>query len=138
MGRLLGIDYGEKRIGISVSDPSCIIASPLDTLLYISEDDLVLQLKKMIISEKIEGVVVGLPIGMKGQETEQSRLVQQFVGLLRRHLNLPIHTTDERLTSVVAENVLKEQKIQPSRNRAMVDSTAAALILQSFLDKIKR
>ena len=138
MGRLLGIDYGEKRIGVSVSDPTGTIASPFDTLLYSSGDDLLVELQKLIISEKIEGVVVGLPIGMKGQETEQTKLVQRFVELLRRHLDLPIHTADERLTSVAAENILKEQKIQPSRNKAMVDSTAAALILQTFLDRKKR
>ena len=138
MGRLLGIDYGEKRIGVSVSDPTGTIASPFNTLLYNSGEDLLVQLQEVVISEKIEGVVVGLPIGMKGQETTQTTLVQQFVELLRRHLDLPIHTADERLTSVAAENVLKEQKIQPSRNKAMIDSTAAALILQSFLDRTKR
>ena len=138
MGRLLGIDYGEKRIGVSVSDPTGTIAFPFDTLLCSSGDDLLVQLQELIICEKIEGVVVGLPIGMNGQETEQTKLVQQFVNLLRKHLDLPIHTADERLTSVAAENVLKEQKIQPSRNKAMVDSTAAALILQTFLDRTKR
>ena len=138
MGRLLGIDYGEKRIGISVSDPTRAIAFPFDTLLYSSGDDLLVQLQELIISEKIEGVIVGLPIGMNGRETQQTKQVQQFVELLRRHLDLPIHTADERLTSVAAENVLKEQKIQPSRNKAMVDSTAAALILQTFLDRTKR
>ncbi|MBH31897.1 MAG: Holliday junction resolvase RuvX [Candidatus Marinimicrobia bacterium] len=137
MGRFLGIDYGEKRIGVSVSDPTGTIASPFRTLLCSSGDDALLRLQELINSEKIEGVVVGLPIGMKGQDTEQTKLVQLFVERLRRHLDLPIHTADERLTSVAAKNVLKEQKIQPSRNKAMVDSTAAALILQSFLDKTK-
>ena len=138
MGRLLGIDYGEKRIGVSVSDPPGTIASPFDTILYTSDDDLFVQFQELIISEKIEGVVVGLPIGMNGQETEQTKLVHKFIELLQRHLDLPIHTADERLTSVAAENVLKEQKIQPSRNKAMVDSTAAALILHTFLDRTKR
>lgn len=134
MGRLLGIDYGEKRIGVSVSDPTGTIASPFDTLLYNSVDDLLKQLKELIVAENIEGVVVGLPIGMKGQETQQTKLVRRFVELLQEKLDVPVHTADERLTSVAAENVLREQSIQPSRNKAMVDSTAAALILQGYLD----
>ena len=138
MGRLLGIDYGEKRVGVSVSDPTGTIASPFDTLLYSSADDLLKQLKELIVAENIEGAVVGLPIGMKGQETQQTKLVRKFVSLLQEELDIPVHTADERLTSVAAENILKEQKIQPSRNKAMVDSTAAALILQTFLDRKKR
>ncbi|MEE2876405.1 MAG: Holliday junction resolvase RuvX [Candidatus Neomarinimicrobiota bacterium] len=138
MGRLLGIDYGEKRVGISISDPTGSIASPFYTLLYTSVVDLLEQLQNLIVSENIEGIVIGLPIGMKGQETRQTKLVQQFVELLQAQLDIPIDTADERLTSVVAENLLKEQGIRPSRNKAMVDSTAAAVILQGYLDRAKQ
>lgn len=134
MGRLLGIDYGEKRVGVAISDPTGTIASALDTILFKSKEDLFQQLKKRIALEDIAGVVVGMPFGMKGQVTAQTKTVQKFISELRSQLSVSVNSADERLSSVEAGRVLREQGYQPSRNKAMVDSTAAAIILQSYLD----
>ncbi|HHZ80158.1 MAG TPA: Holliday junction resolvase RuvX [Candidatus Marinimicrobia bacterium] len=134
MGRLLGIDYGEKRVGVAISDPTGTIASALDTILFKSKEDLFQQLKKRIALEDIAGVVVGMPFGMKGQVTAQTETVQKFISELRSQLSVSVNSADERLSSVEAGRVLREQGYQPSRNKAMVDSTAAAIILQSYLD----
>ena len=134
MGRLLGIDYGEKRVGVAISDPTGTIASALDTILFKSKEDLFQQLKKRIALEDITGVVVGMPFGMKGQVTAQTETVQKFISELRSQLSVSVNSADERLSSVEAGRVLREQGHQPSRNKAMVDSTAAAIILQSYLD----
>ena len=134
MGRLLGIDYGEKRVGVAISDPTGTIASALDTILFKSKEDLFQQLKKRIALEDIAGVVVGMPFGMKGQVTAQTETVQKFISELRGQLSVSVNSTDERLSSVEAGRVLREQGHQPSRNKAMVDSIAAAIILQSYLD----
>ena len=134
MGRLLGIDYGEERVGVAISDPTGTIASALDTILFKSKEDLFQQLKKRIALEDIAGVVVGMPFGMKGQVTAQTETVQKFISELRSQLSVSVNSADERLSSVEAGRVLREQGHQPSRNKAMVDSTAAAIILQSYLD----
>ena len=134
MGRLLGIDYGEKRVGVAISDPTGTIASALDTILFKSKEDLFQQLKKRIALEDIAGVVVGMPFGMKGQVTAQTETVQKFISELRSQLSVSVNSADERLSSVEAGRVLREQGYQPSRNKAMDDSTAAAIILQSYLD----
>ena len=134
MGRLLGIDYGEKRVGVAISDPTGTIASALDTILFKSKEDLFQQLKKRIALEDIAGVVVGMPFGMKGQVTAQTETVQKFISELRSQLSVSVNSADERLSSVEAGRVLREQGYQPSRNKAMVDSIAAAIILQSYLD----
>jgi putative Holliday junction resolvase len=134
MGRLLGIDYGEKRVGVAISDPTGTIASALDTILFKSKEDLFQQLKKRIALEDIAGVVVGMPFGMKGQVTAQTETVQKFISELRSQLSVSVNSADERLSSVEAGRVLREQGHQPSRNKAMVDSIAAAIILQSYLD----
>jgi len=138
MGRLLGIDYGEKRVGLAISDPTGTIASALDTILFKSKEDLFQQLKERVVSEDIAGVVVGMPFGMKGQVTAQTETVQQFITELRGQLSISVNSADERLSSVEAGRILREQGHQPSRNKGMVDSTAAAIILQSYLDGKKQ
>ena len=138
MGRFLGIDYGEKRVGLAISDPTRTIASALDTILFKSKKDLFQQLKERVVSEDIAGVVVGMSFGMKGQVTAQTETVQQFITELRGQLSIPVDSADERLSSVEAGRILQEQGHQPSRNKGMVDSTAAAIILQSYLDGKKQ
>ena len=78
MGRSLGIDFGEKRVGLSLSDRSNLIASPFMTINYINENDLVTQLKKIVIENDIENFVLGLPINMKGEDTAQTKVVRKF------------------------------------------------------------
>ena len=137
MGRLLGIDYGEKRIGISISDPNRNIATPLETIIFESESSLIIKIRSIVLSWSVDGIILGFPIGMNGQDTIQTKKVRKFYKILCNEFNISVIKEDERLSSVVALNSLRHQGIKPSRNKSLVDSTAAAIILQSYLDRIK-
>ena len=137
MGRVLGIDYGDSRIGLAMSDPLKIIASPFKTIRN-EGNEKCLQVFQSLIKEKdVEAIVVGFPIGLKGQETAQTKKVREFADLLYA-LKLPIHLEDERLSSVSAEKSMIQQNIKTGHNKGLIDRRAAAIILQQFLDKQNR
>jgi len=137
MGRVLGIDYGDSRIGLAMSDPLKIIASPFKTIRN-EGNEKCLQVFQSLIKEKdVEAIVVGFPIGLKGQETAQTKKVREFVDLLYA-LKLPIRLEDERLSSVSAEKSMIQQNIKTGHNKGLIDRRAAAIILQQFLDKQNR
>ena len=137
MGRVLGIDYGDSRIGLAMSDPLKIIASPYKTIRN-EGNEKCLQVFQSLIKEKdVEAIVVGLPMGLKGQETAQTKKVREFADLLYA-LKLPIHLEDERLSSVSAEKSMIQQNIKTGHNKGLIDQRAAAIILQQFLDKQHR
>ena len=134
MGRSLGIDFGEKRVGLAISDKSNLIASPFKTINYINKNDLVSQIEKIVIENNIENFILGLPINMKGEDTAQTKTVRKFKDSLSS-LDLPIIYEDERLSSVSAKNSLILQNIKTGHNKSEIDKTAAAIILQQYLDK---
>ena len=134
MARALGIDFGEKRVGLALSDRLNLIASPYKTIQYISEDDLISKLKKIVFEKEIETFVLGLPLNMKGGDSTQTKKVRKFKKQLLK-LNLPIVYEDERFSSIVAKNSLVLQKVKTGHNKAEIDRTAAAIILQQYLDK---
>lgn len=136
MGRVLGIDYGLKRIGLALSDPLHIIASPYKTITGADEEDILRQLKDIISRKNVTHIVVGLPIGMKGQETEQTKRTRVFAGTLSG-FELPVYFQDERLSSVSAKKSLIEQEIKTGHNKALIDRRAAAILLQQFIDTNK-
>ena len=134
MGRILGLDYGDRRIGLALSDPSKMIASPFKFIINTGDDEVLDCLKILIAEEDIEAIVVGLPIGMKGQETKQTTKVREFAELLSS-LTIPISFEDERLSSVSAEKSMIQQKIKTGHNKGMIDQRAAAILLQQYLDR---
>ena len=134
MGRSLGIDFGEKRVGLAISDKSNLIASPFKTINYINKNDLVSQIEKIVIENNIKNFVLGLPINMKGEDTAQTKTVRKFKESLSS-LDLPIIYEDERLSSISAKNSLILQNIKTGHNKPEIDKTAAAIILQQYLDK---
>ena len=134
MGRALGIDFGTKRVGLALSDRSNMIASPYKTLNYISEKDLITQLEIIVTKNDIEILVLGLPINMKGKDTAQTIKVRNFKEILSA-LRIPIVYEDERLSSVSAINSLMLQNVKTGHNKPEIDKTAAAIILQQYLDK---
>ena len=134
MGKALGIDFGTKRVGLALSDRSNIIASPYRTLNYVSEKDLITQLETVVSENDIEILVLGLPINMKGEDTVQRKKVRNFKEILST-LQIPIVFEDERLSSVSAINSLILQNVKTGHNKPEIDKTAAAIILQQYLDK---
>ena len=134
MSRTLGIDFGSKRVGLALSDRLNLIASPYRTLDYVSEKELISQLKSIVYENNIEIFVLGLPINMKGEDTIQTKKVRNFKKLLSG-LGLPVIYEDERLSSISAKNSLVLQNIKTGHNKGAIDRTAAAIILQQYLDK---
>ena len=133
MGRVLGVDYGSSRVGLALSDPQKIIASPLHTLVNNGNDRLKKKLLEVIKKKNVEYIVIGLPIGLKGQETSQTKIVREFAEEMRS-LALPVYFQDERLSSLSAKKSLIEQNVKTGHNKSFIDSTAAAIFLQQFLD----
>ena len=134
MGRILGIDYGSKRIGLAITDASQIIASPFKTVTTHNLELQIAELSRIIEEEDVCQIVIGLPLGLKGNYTTQTKKTEQFADLIRKEIDLPVSFYDERLTSVQAKRILQSEGKQPSREKELVDETAAAIMLQAFLD----
>ncbi|MCH8023465.1 MAG: Holliday junction resolvase RuvX [Candidatus Marinimicrobia bacterium] len=134
MTRILGIDFGERRVGLAVSDPLKIIAQPFITLIRDAGDGWWNQLEAVISEQEIELAVVGYPLTMSGEQGRQTKVVDKFIADLEQNLALPVERYDERLTTVAARKALQQQGIKTGHNKEMVDRTAAALFLQNYLD----
>ena len=134
MSRCIGIDLGSKRVGLALSDKMNMIASPYRTLIVKNEQDLLDQLRLIIVDLKVKTIVLGLPLNMNGGDSAQTKKVREFKSVLSI-FNLPVKLEDERLSSVSAKRSLVMQDIKTGHNKSEVDKRAAAIILQQFLDK---
>lgn len=138
MGRLLAIDYGKKRTGIAVTDPLRIIASPYDT---VPTENLFTFLKSYLQREAVDEFVVGMPKTLKNEDSEIAPLVRKFVEELKNQFpEKPVHLADERFTSSMAQRALIDggMKKKDRQIKGNVDKVSAAIILQSFMDAIRR
>ncbi len=131
--RFLGIDYGEKRIGLSFGD-DLGLASPLPAAVERTKEERLEHIGRVIRERRITELVVGWPLNMDGTVGFKAQEVERFVAVLRERFGLPIHLADERLTSFEAEEGLKNRRRKVTRASGEVDSIAAALILQDFLN----
>ena len=136
MGRILGIDYGDSRVGLALSDPTKTIASPFQTISNRGQGWLFQKLNHIIIEKDIEFLVIGLPIGLNGKDTQQTKKVRDFAKAIEV-IKLPIYLQDERLSSQSAAKSLREQKIKTGHNKHLIDERAAAIFLQQYLDYSK-
>ena len=134
MKRILGIDYGEVRVGLSLSDLTQTIASPFRTIMYESADNLLDQLKEIIAENEVEKLVVGVPYNMKGEDTKQTLKVKEFISFLESNLSYDIELIDERLSSIEAEKTMHKMNIKTGHNKSDIDKIAASVILQEYLD----
>ena len=130
----LGIDWGEKRIGLAFAD-SLGIALPLEAAVASSKQARMQQIEATIQARKIDVLVVGYPLNMNGSVGFKAAEVDAFIAVLEGRFKLPVHRVDERLSSHLVEQHLKGQKKQPDRKSGAIDSSAAALILQDFLEE---
>lgn len=138
MPRYLGIDYGQKRVGLAMSDQQGIISQVFRTIEKKSEKDLILQLLAIIKEYNIAEIIIGLPKNMNNTLGEKAKEILAFVELMREYIVNPIHLWDERLTTREAERMLIEADISRSKRKKVVDSIASQLILQGFLDRKNR
>lgn len=136
MLRTLGIDYGEKRIGVAISDPLGITAQGVAVFgkgKTYAED--IKEIKKIIKQyEGIDEIVVGLPKTLKGEIGPSAQKVLEFVEALKKAFKIAINTWDERLTTAQAEKTLQAMGLNSKKRRSVIDKSAAAYILQSYMD----
>jgi putative Holliday junction resolvase len=134
VARILAVDYGEKRIGLAVSDELGITASPLMTLVRRSDDETVRQIAQLASKLRVTQIVVGLPRRTDAQEGEMERKVKAFAEKLRQAISVPIVLFDERFTTRIAEQVLLEADLSRRKRKQVRDRLAAVILLQSFLE----
>ncbi len=135
--RVLGLDLGEKTIGLALSDPSLIIASPLETLRRTRFSADVETLRALMDEHGIGALVIGLPLNMDGSEGPRCQSVRQFADNLLEKMGVPIAFWDERLSTVAVTRTLLEADMSRKRRAEVVDKMAAAYILQGALDRLK-
>lgn len=134
MGRILAIDYGQKRTGLAVTDPLQIIANGLTTVPTVQLENFVLDYAKR---EGVERIVVGLPRQNSGEYSENMRRITPFVNHLKKVLpNIPVEMVDERFTSVLAHRAMLDAglKKKDRQNKALVDEISACIILQTYME----
>ncbi len=135
MPRFLGIDHGSKRIGLAVSDPGATLASPLTTISASGDlSDQVAAVISCVEEYDIDAFVVGLPLNMDDTEGIQAKAARKFGEELRRISGKPVHYWDERLSSLVAKELLDPAELTRKKRKARLDRVAAQVMLQGFLD----
>ena len=135
-GRLLGLDVGEKTIGLAVSDPGLAVASPLVTLRRGKFTADAERLVRLVAERRVGGLVVGLPVNMDGSEGPRCQSVRQFATNLLARLDLPLAFWDERLSTAAVTRAMLDADLSRRRRGEIVDQLAAAYILQGLLDRL--
>ena len=135
MSRLLGIDYGTVRIGLALSDPIGILATPLPFLKNNSPSQVISALSALIETHQITGLVIGMPRNMDGTYGPSAQKVRDFIAQIQKSISLPITPIDERLTTAQASKQLSGIGLNQKQLRKKVDSSSASLILQQYLDR---
>ena len=132
--RILGIDYGEKRIGIALSDPSETIAQGKGVYEWRDKVQLIGYIKESIKKYSVDMIVVGLPYNMDGTLGKKANEVMEFIEELKRNIDISISTWDERLTTLQSDRILIEADVSRKKRKKSANKMAATLILQGFLD----
>lgn len=135
MARSLGLDIGDKRIGVALSDPQGILASPLTIINRKDEAADIEAIIDIIGQHQVGQIIVGLPRSMDGSLGRQAEKVKAFVGQLCGHIEIPLEFRDERLSTVAAKRLMREAGVKKRREKARDDAIAAAIILQGYLDE---
>ena len=133
--RALGLDLGERRVGVAVCDSAGTVATPVETLVRSGDAERDLKAIADRVGEwQAEIVVVGMPFSLDGTEGPAATAARAEIGRLEKHLRVPVVSYDERLTTVIADRSLMEQQMKGPERRGVVDQVAAAVMLQSWLD----
>ena len=135
--RLIGLDIGSKRIGVSICDENRSIATPLLTIEKTTLDNFINEIKKIISEYNIKGIIIGNPINMDGSEGGSSQSVKDYANALLEKIDIPGCLWDERLSTVGAFNISSQLDINVSKRTKNIDQNAAAFILQGAIDFLK-
>jgi len=137
MHRTMGLDVGDRKIGVSLSDPSQVLATPLTTIIRVSDDAAIREIVGLARKHDISKIVVGLPYSLSGAIGKQAEKVLLFAKQIGQASDVDIIMQDERLTSVSANQKLREAGKKGSKLKNEMDAAAATVILQSYLDEMK-
>jgi len=132
-GRILAIDPGGRRVGLALSDPMRIIASPYETLLVTDNTDAIEQIKKVILDQEVTEVVVGIPLRPGSEKSEQTKRVEVFIDLLKSQISQPVYVVDESYSSVEAEASIHQMGKKIGQDKGAVDRIAASIILKQYM-----
>ncbi len=135
--RKMGIDYGDVRIGIALTDPLNIICSPYEVYKNRGQEDAIAHITQIIKTNNVDEVALGLPINMDGSEGERALLHRQFGEKLANFSGVKVHYIDERLTSAEAEEILIQSKVRREKRKEIIDKLSAQIILQTFVNNKK-
>ena len=135
--RILGIDYGDARVGISITDPLGITAQGLETIHHGGNDKVVLKRLEDLIKEyNVTTIVIGMPINMNGTKTERAEVTEKFIHKMKcKFGKIPIERIDERLTTVEAHKTMNFLNVNKHKKRNIVDTISAVYILETYLKK---
>ncbi len=133
-GRLIGLDLGSKRIGVSICDEKQLIATPFKTLNRTTAKELINELKIIIEENNIQGIIIGNPLNMDGSSGSSAQSVKDTSDNIEKNINLPICLWDERLSTVGAFNLSSQLDVNVSKREKKIDENAAAFILQGAID----
>ena len=132
--RLIGLDLGSKRIGISICDENQSIATPFKTINKTNIKDLITQLKEIIAENNVKGIIIGNPINMDGSLGKSSQSVKDISNNIAKLIDIPICLWDERLSTVAAFNISSQLDVNVTKREKDIDKNAAAFILQGAID----
>lgn len=138
MGAILSIDFGLKRIGLAVSDQDRLFAFPHLVIQNNGLEKVLLEIVKIVDEKSIDLIVIGMPFNMDGSKGKMAKEVEEFIRGLKFKINIPVETVDERLSSFIAEENLKERGISQKGSKELIDKEAARLLLVDFLTKSKK
>lgn len=133
--RYLGLDIGDRRIGVAMSDPTGLIARPVDRIVREDDNQALNAIEELVVKNQVGKVVVGMPYSMSGNVGPAATHVQEFISALATVIKVPIVTWDERLSTVAAQRSLFDSGVKKTRQKDLRDAVAAALILQGYLDR---
>ena len=136
--RLLGIDMGTKRIGVSICDENRKIATPYETIQFTNLNNLISRFKEVILENNIKGIIFGLPLNMDGTEGPSAQSVKDKIKLIRKEIIIPIVLWDERLSTVGSFNLSSQLDINVSKRVKNIDQNSASFILQGVLDYLSK
>ena len=136
--RLIGIDMGTKRIGVSICDENRKIATPYETIEYNNINNLISRLKEIISENNIKGVIFGLPLNMDGTEGASAQSVKDKIKLINNEINIPSISWDERLSTVGSFNISSQLDVNVSKRVKNIDQNSATFILQGVLDYLTK
>ena len=136
-GKLLGVDFGDVRTGLAVSDPSRLIASGIGYISPGGIDKTVEAVAESAEQNKVSAVIVGLPVNMDGSQGSRAQRCEKFARMLKERLGIPVAVFDERMTTMTAARYLNETNTRGKKRKTVIDTLSAQIILQNCLDRLK-